>query len=81
MSMVITLVLLAAAGVVMTRCVVLVAHLSPKRWIGPKWQLLGLASAYALIGGGAIGALLVWPASSVLMVVGLAMLFIFDRRA
>ncbi len=81
MSTLMTLVLLAAASVVMMRCLVLVAHLSPKRWFGPKWQLLGLALGYALIGGGAVGALLGWPASSVLMVIGLAMLFTFDRRA
>lgn len=81
MNIVLTLVLLAAAGKVMTRCVVLVAHMSPKRWFGPKWQLLGLAAAYALIGGGAIGALLGWPPSAMLMVVGLALLFTFDRRA
>jgi hypothetical protein len=80
MSIVMTLILLAAAGVVMTRCVVLVAHLSPKRWFGPKWQLLGLASAYALIGGGSVGTLFGWPPSAALMAVGLAMLFTFNRR-
>lgn len=81
MNFIVTLVLLASTIVVMMKCLVLVAHLSPKRWFGPKWKLLGLAMAYALLSGGAVGTLFFWPPGAALMVIGLAMLFIFDRRA
>ncbi|MFA6015906.1 MAG: hypothetical protein WC742_12650 [Gallionellaceae bacterium] len=80
MNLVVTLLMLAATLIVMQHGLSLVAHISPKRWFGCKWKLIGLALANALVCGGAVGALLSWPPSSALMVIGLALFFISDRR-
>lgn len=80
MNLIITMLILVATAVVMQHGLSLVAHLSPKRWFGCKWKFVGLASANALICGGSVGALLSWPPSSALMVIGLALFFISDRR-
>jgi hypothetical protein len=80
MNIALTLVLMASAGVVMMRCLCLAAHLNPELWLGRKWQLIGLSMACALLGGGAVGVFLRWGPSSELLVIGLALFFIFDRR-
>lgn len=80
MKMLLTILMLGSAFIVMKHGLCLVAHLSPKRWNGKRVQLLGLGLANALMCGGAVGALLGWPPSSALMLVGLALFFVSDRR-
>lgn len=80
MKTLVTVLMLASAFVVMRHGLCLVAHLSPKRWMGRKAQFFGLGLATALMCGGAVGVLLGWVPSGTLMLVGLALFFISDRR-
>jgi len=80
MKMLLTILMLASALVVMRHGLCLVAHLSPKRWMGCKVHFFGLGLANALMCGGAVGVLLGWAHSGALMLIGLGLFFIFDRR-
>lgn len=79
-NILITLLMLAAAGVVMMRCLCVAAHLSPARWFDHKFKLLGLSISYAFIGGGAVSFALGWMPGAYMLLFGLAGLILFDRR-
>jgi hypothetical protein len=71
--------MLAATGVVVVRCLCLVAHLNPRRFSN-KFRMAGLSLAYALVCGGSVGTLFGWHPGAALLLCGIASLIVFERR-
>lgn len=80
MSMLILMILLMASGVILVHCVCVVAKLSRSKWDGHQGRFAGIAASIALMAGGAMGMLLAFPHAPILLTVGLAGSFIFERR-
>lgn len=72
--------LIIAAGVVLFRATCIAAHFDRKKWVGPKWRFAGIAIAYALLAGGALGVAVNRPMGPTLLLVGVALMFVADRR-
>lgn len=72
--------LIVFAGVVLVRCICMAPRLSPGKWTGHPGRLAGMVVAFGLLGGGAIGAVMTRPYAAYLLLAGIALLFIFDRR-
>lgn len=75
-----TFFLIAAVIIIMLRCFKLVAELSHKEWPGQRLQFTGLALAYSIIPGGALGLLLGWPPAPFYLLAGVVGVVVFDRR-
>lgn len=75
-----TILLSAGVIIIMLRCFKLVADLSHKKWPGHRLQFTGLALAYSIIPGGALGLLLSWPPAPFYLLAGVVGVVLFDRR-
>lgn len=80
-NLLMTVLMLIAAGVVMMRCLNVMAHMSHRRWNGHQVEFTALSIAYALTGCGAVGMALGWLPGGAVMLSGVALLFFADRRA
>lgn len=80
MSTLIWLVSLLAAGVVLVRVVCVAAHLSRRNFNGHPLQFLALSASYALLAGGATGTVLHLKIGPLMLLVGVALWVVFDRR-
>lgn len=69
-----------AAVVILTRCVCIASTHSRKTWEGHPLAFIGIATGYPLLVGGAIGMLLGWTASPWLLLFGVAIVILADRR-
>lgn len=78
--MILSIILIMAAGVVMVHCICLISKLSPRRWFGHRLQFFGLSAAYSFIAGGSVGIVFGWPLASVLLLFGVAGKILFERR-
>lgn len=74
------IILVICAGVVLVRCICVAAQLNYRNWLGHPFQFVGISASYALLGGGAIGTVLEWDHSSLLLLLGVSSWIIFDRR-
>lgn len=74
------LLLLAASAVILVHCLCVVARLSRNKWEGHKGRFAGVSASVALMAGGAMGMVLALPHAPLLLAVGVAGGFIFERR-
>lgn len=80
MQFIISVMMIISAGVVMFRCIYVIAHFDKRSWTGQKAKMMGLTLAYALVGGGVIGVVLGYLPGMKMLVIGIAGLIFFDRR-
>lgn len=80
MQSIISVMMIASAGVVMFRCIYVIAHFDRRSWSGKHAKMLGLTLSYALVGGGVIGVVLGYSPAIKMLVIGIAGLITFDRR-
>ena len=80
MNALMMLLMLAAAVVVMYRCIAQAAHMDRHAFTGHRLRFASLALAYALIGSGAVGTALDLPSGAHMLLAGVAAVFIFERR-
>ena len=78
--MILTLISIAAAIVVVVRVICVAAHLSRKEFAGHPLRFAGLALAYPLVGGGALALALGWMDGKPLLLFGIGLLMLADRR-
>lgn len=65
---------------ILHHCIAIASRLSRKDWNGHWLRYTALAAAYALIAGGSLGAALRWQLGCDMMVAGVALLFLAERR-
>lgn len=75
-----SVILLLAAAVILVHCVCVAARMNRRRWSGHKLRFAGISAAIALMAGGACGMVLGAVYAPLLLSVGVAGSFIFDRR-
>ena len=80
MSTLTLFILLPCAGIVLVRCVCVAAKMSHREWEGHPLQFYGITASYALTGGGAVGMALGMVSAPVLLLIGVALWVVFDRR-
>lgn len=80
MSTLIWLVSLLAAGVVLVRVICVSANLSRRNFKGHSLHFLAIAASYALLAGGAVGTVLHLEIAPRLLLAGVALWVVFDRR-
>ena len=80
MNALVLIIILMASGVILVHCVCVVATLSRSKWDGHRGRFAGVAASIALMAGGAMGMVLAFPHAPILLTVGLAGNFIFERR-
>lgn len=73
-------IMLLSAGVILARSVCLAAKLSANDWPGHPVRFAGIAAANALLAAGAVGVVLGWTPGTVLLLVGVAIKMMSDRR-
>lgn len=73
-------VMVGTSSVIMVHCVCVVAGLSRIKWHGHIVRFAGVSAAIALLAGGAIGMVLNFTHWPLLLAVGIAGEFVFDRR-
>lgn len=78
--MIVTILTALSAAVVLMRVICLVAHLDRSKWAGQQYQYAALTSGHALLGGGAVAAVILPAWSPFLLLVGAALMIIADRR-
>lgn len=71
---------LLCAGIVVVRCVCVAARMSRREFTGHPLQFLGTTLGYTFIAGGAVGMVLQLGAAQWLLLAGVALWIIFDRR-
>ncbi len=69
-----------AAGVVLVKTICLAAQVNARDWPGHPLRFAGLAAAHAFMAAGATGVALGWPNGAVLLMVGVAVKAISERR-
>lgn len=72
--------LLLAAAVILVHCVCVAAKMSRRKWDSHKLRFGGISASVALMAGGACGMALGAAYAPVLLSVGVAGSFVFDRR-
>lgn len=80
MNALISLLLLSAAGAVLVRCICVASKMSASSWRGHRLQFTALSMAYALLAGGASGTVLGFNHAPDLLLCGLALWAISERR-
>lgn len=80
MSTLIWLLSLLAAGVVLVRVICVSANLSRRNFNGHPLHFLAISASYALLAGGAAGTVLHWDIGPRLLLAGVALWVVFDRR-
>jgi hypothetical protein len=80
MNTLITFAQFVLAAIVLVRCVCVAAKISRRNWHGHPFQFAGISAAYALIGGGAGGMALGWHVAPWLLLLGVVLWVLFDRR-
>lgn len=80
MSVIFLMLLLLAAGVILVHCLCVISNLSHRKWSGHKGRFAGVTFSVALLAGGAAGMVLDYPPAPVLLIVGIAGAYIFERR-
>ena len=75
-----TLILLIAAGVILVHCICVTARLSRNKWHGHKGRFAGVSASIALMAGGAAGMVLDFAHAPLLLLIGMAGEFVFNRR-
>lgn len=74
------LLMLSGTIVILGRCIELSALLNRKQWSGHRGQFVGFSVSVALTAGGAVGVLFFWGYGQVLLLLGVAGWFVFNRR-
>ena len=69
-----------AAVIVMLHVINLVSKFNHETWQGHKLHFAALAVSYAFLAGGAIAAVLRFPPSGAMLLLGVAGILLFDRR-
>lgn len=72
--------MMAAALVVLYRCIQLAAHMDRHSFTGHRLRFAMIALAYALIGSGAVATALGLASGAHMLLAGVAGVFIFERR-
>lgn len=80
MMLLLDLVLVLAVLVILVRVCCIAANLRRSRWCGHLWQFDAFAIGLALQAGGAVGILLGYAPGGVMLLLGLALQVLFDRR-
>lgn len=80
MSLFASLLMLVSAAIVLVRSVCVAAHLNRLEWAGHPLAFIGSATGYSLLGSGAAGMALGYAPAPLLLLVGVALLVICDRR-
>lgn len=75
-----SLIMLIAAIVVLVRTVCLAAKMSARDWPGHPIRFVGIAAANAFLAAGAVGVVLLWRHGALLLLVGVAIRLLLDRR-
>lgn len=76
-----TWIMLIAAGVILSRSICLAARLSANDWPGHPVRFAGIAAANSLLAAGAVGVVLGWNHGTFLLITGVAVKMISDRRS
>jgi hypothetical protein len=79
-NILLVLMMLLGTVIVLGRCIELSALLSRKGWMGNPFQFVGFSVSVALTAGGAVGVLFFWGYGQVLLLLGIAGWFYFNRR-
>lgn len=80
MSVITMLIEVFAVGVVLLHCVCVAAKISRKDWSGHPLQFIGVAASRALFVGGTVGMLLHFQAAPWLLLAGIVIYILTDRR-
>lgn len=71
---------LIAAAVVVFRCICVASSLNFRDWEGHPWQFIAIALGHALMAAGALALTLGKHYAGFLLLIGVALLILFDRR-
>lgn len=71
---------LIAVAVVATRCICVAAALNFRDWTGHPARFFGVAIGYSLLAAGALAVIFLKPHGGSILLIGVAMTFVFDRR-
>ena len=80
MSTLLLLIELLCVGVVLVRAVCVAAKLNRRNWCGHPLQFIGIATSYTLLAGGALGILMRHPDAPWILLAGVALWIVFDKR-
>ncbi len=80
MMVLLDVLLALAVLVILVRVCCIAANLRRRRWCGHLWQFDAFAIGLALQAGGAVGVLVGYAASGPMLLLGLALQVLFDRR-
>ncbi len=69
-----------AAALVLYKILSVIAHISPNTFDGHPWQFIGFTLHYALLGAGSVAIALGLSVGGVMLLAGLALMAIADRR-
>lgn len=75
-----SLFLYLAVAVILSHCVLIASRLSRRKWQGHVLRYFLVSTSYSLIAGGALGAALGWMRGCELLLVGIAVLWLSERR-
>lgn len=68
------------AVIVVWRLLGVIASLDVRKYTGQPWRFAALATHWALIGAGAVAAAAAVPVANIMLLSGVALLILMDRR-
>ena len=69
-----------SAAVILSHCILIASRLSRRKWQGHVARYFFVTTSYSLIAGGALGAALGWTLGCELLIIGMAVLLLSERR-